>query len=414
MTRLHFLVAFSLGAVLLAGEASAAPKPNAKLLTAIEACKPDAKALLEQVVAIDSGTGDAEGLARVGALYEGKLKALGASVRHSAPTPPSVGDNIVATLTGTGKGRILLIAHMDTVFSRGDVAARKPHWEGEHYIGPGAGDDKAGGVTAICVLGALRRIGYRDFARVDLLLNAGEETGSVGSRELIQALAKESDVAINLERGVPTDRTVFSRKGSATLTLEMTGRAAHSGLEPEKGRNAALEAAHAALELGRLADPAKETTVTVTILSGGEKINVVPAQAVVKADVRAFTAAEFDRVEKGAAALAAKPSIDGVTIKSRLDRTFPPWPHVASTDALIARANGLYAELGRQLTPQAVGSSADVAFAALTGTPSMDSMGLEGGGAHGVDDYADFASLTPRAYLLARMVMDVGHAPPAR
>jgi glutamate carboxypeptidase len=393
---------------------AATPERDAKLYDAVEACVPDARKLLEQLVSIDSGTGDADGLGKVGAIYAGQLRTLGATVRMSPPTAPELGDNVVATLTGTGKGRILLIAHMDTVFSRGTVAKQPPRWVGDHLIGPGAGDDKGGGVTAICALRALAARGIRDYARIDLILNASEETGSHGSRDLIQTLARASDVAINLERGVPADKVIVARKGSAVLTFDFTGRAAHSGLEPQNGRNAALEAARVAQLLGALADPARETTVTVTILNGGDKINVVPDRATIKADVRAYSKAEFDRVEQGAAAIAAKPAIDGVTIASRLDRNFPAWPRAASTDALLDRANRLYGELGRTLTAVAVGSSADVALAAETGTPSIDGFGMEGGGAHGPDDYADIATLPQRTYLLARMLTDLGRNPPAK
>jgi len=388
-----------------------AAKVNVPLETAVRACDKDSRALLERVVAIDSGTGDTEGLNAVGSLYAAELSALGAVTNAVAPAPPATGNNVVATVTGKGKGRILLIAHMDTVFGKGETAKRVPHWEGDHYVGPGAGDDKSGGVTAICALKALRAIGFKDFARVDVLLNASEETGSLGSRDLIRQMAAASDLAINLERGVPSDKALVARKGSAVLTMEFQGRAAHSGLEPEKGRNAALEAARVALAVDKLGDPDKKTTVEVDILAGGDKTNVIPDHAVIKADVRALDAAEFDRVERAAAALAAAPGIDGVTIKSTLKRNFPPWPHAQSTDALIARANRLYAELGRSLTSIEVGSSADVAFAAETGTPAVDGFGMEGGGAHGPDDYVDVGTLVPRAYLLARMIMDVGHDP---
>ena len=392
--------------------ATAAPaSPNAALLAAIRACNQPSRQLLERVVAIDSGTGDADGLIAVGVIYASELKGLGAHVRTVAPIAPAVGDNVVASLTGKGKGHILLIAHIDSVFSRGDVAKRPPHWEGDHYVGPGAGDDKSGGVTAICALGALNAIGYTDYARIDLLLNASEETGSVGSRDLIRTMARASDLVINLERGVATDKVLVGRKGAATLIFEVTGRAAHSGLEPEKGRNAALEAARLALALGSVADPAKQTTVVVDILSSGDKINVVPVHGTLKADVRAFTAAELDRVEAAGADLAAHPSTDGITITSGLQRNFPAWPHTASADILVARANRLYAELGRSLTPIEVGSSADANYAAETGTPTIDGFGMEGGGAHSTLDYVDFATLTPRAYLLARMLMDVGHDP---
>jgi glutamate carboxypeptidase len=386
------IAAVSTALITLAGPAVAASKPDARVLAAVEACGKDARALEEKVVAIDSGSADRDGVNAVGAVFTGELKALGATVKAVPSAPGGTwGDNVVATLTGTGKGRILLIAHT--------------------YIGPGAGDDKSGGVTAICALKALTATGYKDYARIDVLLNATEEIASPGSKALIADMAKEADLAINLERGVPSDKMVIARKGNATLTFEFAGRAAHSGLEPEKGRNAALEAARVALLLGALADPAKQTTVTVDILQGGDKTNVVPDHAVLKADVRAFSAAEFDRVEAAAAAIAAKPAIDGVTIKSDLARGFPPWPRLPAADAMLARANRLYAELGRKLEPTFVGSSADSSLAAATGTPTLDGFGMEGEGAHSVDDQVHFETLTPRAYLLARMLMDVGHDP---
>ena len=400
-------------AVLAAGTGRAeAAAAQPKLLAAVKACDKDGRVLLERLVAIDSGTGDAEGLAAVGVIDAAELKALGASVK-TVPPPPgaSPGDNVVATLTGSGKGRILMISHMDTVFGRGDAARIKPHWERDTYFGPGAGDDKSGAVTVICALTGLKSIGFRDFARIDILLNASEEIGSPGSRDLIRAMARDSDLVINLERGVPTDKVLVARKGAATLTMDFTGRAAHSGLEPENGRNAALEAARVALALGGLAEPAKQTTVTVDIISGGDRINVVPQHAVVKADVRAFTPGEFARVDAAAAEIAAHPGIDGVTIRSDLKQLFPPWPRSRAADAMVARAQRLYAELGRTLITTEVGSSADINYAAETGTPGLDGFGIEGGGAHTDQDHADLASLTPRAYLLARLLMDVGHNP---
>lgn len=400
---------------LCAAAVAASPaQPDQKLLAAIRECDAPARSLLEQVVNIDSGTGDAEGLAAVGQLYAHGLEAVGAEVRRSAPTPPAVGDNLLATLTGRGTGRILLIAHMDTVFQRGDVAKVRPRWEGERYIGPGAGDDKSGGVLAICALSALKATGFRDFARVEVLLNASEETGSPGARELIRERAREADLVINLERGVPKDTVLAARKGSARLTLDFEGRAAHSGLAPQDGRNAALEAARVALALGSLSDAAKQTTVTVVQLHSGEKTNIVPDRAQLKADVRAFTAEEFDRVEREAAALAAKPGIDGVRIDSSLERSLPPWPRSATTEALLVRATRIYAELGRTLRAVEVGGSADVSLAAEVGTPALDGFGLEADNLHTPEDAVDFATLTPRAYLLARMLMEAGRHPPAR
>jgi glutamate carboxypeptidase len=385
--------------------------PNAKVLAAAKTCEPKARTLLQQLVQIESGTGDAVGLAAMGSILRIELENLGAKVQSVPATAPAVGDNLVAALTGTGKGRILLIAHMDTVFPHGTVAQRPYKVVGDHGIGPGAGDDKAGIVSAVCALSVLHELNIRDYARITLILNSNEETGSVGTRDLIRAKAKENDVVINLERGVPPDGLEVTRKGSAVITVEIAGRASHAGLEPEKGRNAIVEASHLALQLSSLADAAKETTVNVTMIQGGNAINVIPDHALIKADVRAFTPQEFDRVETGLLKLAGETIVPEVLVKASLTRLFPPWPRSASTEALLTRAQKLYAEIDLKLTGVAVGSSADVAFAAETGTPSIDGVAIRGGGAHGVDDYADLSSIVPRVYLLSRMLMDLGHNP---
>lgn len=386
-------------------------KPDPKVLAAVNSCEPKARDLLQQLVQIDSGTGDVAGVAAVGAILKVELENLGAKVESAPATVPGVADNLVATLTGTGEGRILLIAHMDTVFPKGTVAQRPYKVVGDHGIGPGADDDKAGIVSAVCALRVLHQLKFRDYAGITLLLNSNEETGSVGTRDLIRAKAKESDAVINLERGVPPDGLEVARKGSAVITVEIIGRAAHAGLEPEKGRNAILEASHQALQMGSLADSAKQTSVNVTMIQGGNATNVIPDHALIKADVRAFTPEEFDRVEKGLSKLASETIVPEIQVKASMSRLFPPWPPSASTEALLTRARKLYAEMGLKLAEVPVGSSADVAFAAETGTPSIDGVAIMGGGAHGVDDHADLSSIVPRVYLLSRMLMDLGSKP---
>jgi len=418
LTRLTLTQAvFSSAALAILAVSSVSPSyagPDARVLAAAKTCEPKARALLQQLVQIDSGTGDVTGLAAMGAILKTELEHLGANVESVPAVAPAVGDNIVATLTGAGKGHILLIAHMDTVFPHGTVAQRPYTVVGNRGIGPGAGDDKAGIVSAVCALRVLRDVNYHDYAQITLILNSNEETGSVGTRDLIRAKAKESEAAINLERGVPPDSLEVTRKGSAVITVEIMGRAAHAGLEPEKGRNAIVEASHQAQQLGSLANPPMETTVNVTMIQGGNAINVIPDHALIKADVRAFTPEEFDRVEADLQKLAGDTTIPDVQVKASMVRNFPPWPRAASTEALLARAQKLYAEVGGKLAGVPVGSSADVAFAAETGTPSIDGIAILGGGAHGVEDYADLSSIVPRVYLLTRMLMDLGHNPPVK
>jgi glutamate carboxypeptidase len=391
---------------------AAQAQPHAEALAAVQACEPDARAWLQRLVSIDSGSANVAGLDAMSATLAPELERLGARVERVPSTDPRYAASLLATWTGNGRGRVLMIAHMDTVFLLGVAAERPYRVESGRGIGPGAGDDKQGIVAALCALRVLNEIEFRDYARIALILNSNEETGSTGSSELIAREAAASDAVLNLERGVPPDGVVVARKGSAKVTIEITGRAAHSGLEPEKGRNAVVEAAHQVLRVASLADAAKETSVNVTLIDGGTVSNVIPERATVTVDVRAFTAQEFDRVEAGMRRLAADATVLDVKVEAVLDRGFPPWARNAGTDELLRRANEVYSELGRSLEPIVVGSSSDVAVAALTGTPSIDGLGWLGGDAHGVDDHADLTSIVPRTYLLARMLMELGRDPP--
>jgi glutamate carboxypeptidase len=228
-------------AVLLLGAASIAPaaEANKPLLDSAERQQPGAIKLWERLVNIDSGTGDMEGVNAVGAVAVEELKKLGAAI-EMVPALPAFGDNIVASLSGSGKGKILLIAHMDTVFKKGDAAARPCRIEGGRAYGPGVSDDKAGIVVALSVLKILDDLKFKDYARLTLMLNTNEETGSRGSRALIEKLAREHDVTLNLESGRVGDGITIWRKGSGTINVEVEGRASHAGGAPELGRCSSL------------------------------------------------------------------------------------------------------------------------------------------------------------------------------
>ena len=243
--------------------------------------------LLERLVNIDSGTGYAEGSCR-SAPSPSRNCASSAPTIEILPAKPAVGDNIVATFNGTGKGRILLMAHIDTVFAQGTAAKRPFRIDGGRAYGPGVSDDKGGIVTAMAVLKILQDLKFKDYARITLLLNTNEETGSRGSRALIERLAREHDVTLNLESGRAGDGIVIWRKGSARLTIEVKGRAAHAGGSPEQGRNAAMELANQVLQVAKLGNAEKQTTVNVTVLQSGDRSNVIPDLAVAHADVRAL------------------------------------------------------------------------------------------------------------------------------
>lgn len=391
--------------------APAVAAPNQAVLDRANHHQADALKLLERLVNIDSGTGYADGLVQVGAIAVEELRALGADI-EVLPARPAVGDNIVATFDGAGKGRILLMTHTDTVFAPGTAKARPFRIAGERAYGPGVSDDKGGIVTAITVLKMLREVGFKDFARITLLLNTNEETGSRGSRALIEKLAKDHDVTLNLESGRSGDGIVIWRKGSARLTVEVKGRAAHAGGSPEQGRNAAIELANQVLHVARLGNADKQTTVNVTVLQSGDRSNVIPDRATAYADVRALVGEEFDRVEREAQAIAKNGKIVPDTeVTATLVRSFPIMPQNAQTDALAKLAQSIYGEIGRTLKLEGSGGAADSSFAAGVFKPALDGLSIVGGNAHTEREYIELASMPPRFYLLTRMIMELGKGP---
>jgi glutamate carboxypeptidase len=395
------------------GAALAAAPVKQDVLDRATQARPEVVKLLERLVNIDSGTGSAKGLDQVGALVADEAKKLGMGVAFTSAAP-AVGNNLVATLTGTGKAKILLMAHMDTVFADGTAAARPFRIQGDRAYGPGVMDDKGGIVTALFAIRLLQQMQFTDFKQITLLVNTNEETSSKGTVGLIAALAKEHDVVLNMEPGRVADGLVVWRKGTADLLIDVKGKSAHAGVAPEAGRNAAMEAAHQMLQMATLGDAAKKTTVNFTVFQAGDRSNVIPNAATVRGDMRATDAAEFDRVEQGMARMAEKKSIAGTEVTTRLVRGMPPMPATPRTEALAARAQAIYGELGLKLTMEGSGGAADANFASGAGAATLDGFGIVGGGIHTEEEYAELNSIAPRLYLLARMIMEVSATPVLR
>lgn len=385
---------------------NAAAEPNKQVFAAAEQYKAESLKLLEQLVNIDSGTANEAGLNQVGGIVAEQLKALGARV-ETVSAAPAKGNNIIATLTGTGKARILLLAHMDTVFKDGTAAAKPFYIKDGRAYGPGVMDDKGGIVAGIYALKILQQMNFKDYGRITLLLNSNEETGSTGTRPLIEKMAKESDVTLNLEAGRPADGLVVWRKGSGTAVIEVKGKAAHAGVAPETGRNAATELSHQVLQMQKLGDPKTQTTVNFTVLKTGEAKNVIPDAASAYGDVRVAVPEEFDRVEKDMAKISANRLVPDTQVQTSVIRGFPPMPKNEKSDALAEKAQAIYAELGRKLTLEGSGGAADASLSAGVGTPTLDGFGIVGGNIHTPDEYAEVESVVPRFYLLTRMLMEV-------
>lgn len=302
--------------------------------------------------------------------------------------------------------RVLVIGHLDTVWPIGTLA-RLPFRvtpEGRAH-GPGIFDMKAGIAT---VIEALRTIVAQKLPTkrpITLLLTCDEEIGSQTSRSLVEEEAKQAAVALVLEPPVPGGIVKTGRKGIGTFTIRARGRAAHAGLDPSKGVNAIVELAHQTLRLAALNDHAQGISVSVGIINGGTGINVIPAEAEAKVDVRFWTAEDGEKIVNTIRGL--QPVLNEAQLEISGDINRPPMPRSEANIALYEHARELAAELGFQLDDAMVGGGSDGNFTAALGVPTLDGLGVDGAGAHAEHEHIIISDLPRRAALLTRLLQTV-------
>ncbi len=413
IAHMKTLLAASLS-LLIALPAWAASR-NDRLYAAVEASRAGFLDLLGQIVNIDSGTGDAPGGDKVLALLTPRLTALGAEVRREPAEAPGLPDNLVASFHGNGKGRILVIAHIDTVFGPGTVAQRPFRMDTARAYGPGVGDEKAGVVSAITALKLLHDMGFSKFATITLLLETSEERGSIGTTRLIRSLAASHDVELNMEPGDPPDAITVWRKGSQVIHIKVKGRAAHAGMAPQDGRNAATELIHQLDSIqGAVPLSGDGPTLNLTVLKAGERTNIIPDEAEAMLSLRVRSLDQRDAALARLRAAARMTAVPDTSVTVTADPGYPPLIEKPAVDALAARAQSIYAELGKSLGKSGNGGASESAVAQSVGTPALDGLGLVGGDFHTDHEWIDLTSLTPRLYLFTRLLMDLGANPPKR
>jgi glutamate carboxypeptidase len=396
----------------LLSRADAASPRNEKVYQAAQANRAGALELLKEIVNIDSGTGDVEGGAKVEAVLRARLTQLGAELRTEPAEAPGLPDNLVAVFHGTGKGRILIVAHIDTVFGPGTAAARPFSMDQERAYGPGVGDEKAGVVNAFTALKILHDMGFKNFATITFLLDDSEERGSPGSTKLIKRLAQDHDVEFNMEPGDPPDALTVWRKGSASIHIQVKGRAAHAGMAPQDGRNAAVELMHQLSALqGVFPTAGSGITVNLTVLRAGERANIIPDQAEATLNVRYRKPEEFDAILARVEAGSHSTQVPDTTVTLAHDPAFPPLTENAQIDALAARARAVYAEIGKTVELSGNGGASESALAMSVGTPALDGLGYVGGDFHTDHEWIDLNSVVPRLYLFTRLLMESGAKP---
>jgi glutamate carboxypeptidase len=343
----------------------------------------------------DAPSGDPTASAEARDWLARRLNELGAEVvRHEISTGVVLDGRI-----GPGaRAPVLILCHYDTVWPAGTAADRPAREEGGFAHGPGVFDMRGGIVAA---LAAVERAAPRE-RPVRILLTPDEETGSAGSSELIARVAQDAAVVLVPEPPLPGGALKTSRKGWASYTLRVAGRAAHAGLEPEAGASAVDELIDRLLDVRELARPDLGTTVNVGVIGGGSAANVVADAAWADIDVRATTVAEQEQVHAALAGLTPARAHTSVSLKTRVMR--PPMERTPAIAAAFDRAREIAAGLGLDLAEAAAGGASDGNLVAPLGVAVLDGLGPEGAGAHALDECVRIDSLVERTALIAGLI----------
>jgi glutamate carboxypeptidase len=365
---------------------------------------------LRTMVNIDCGTYVPAGVNQIADIMQAKFGERGWKVERTPHAPadgtPRLGDVLVATLPGgTPDGRrVLLVGHMDTVFPEGTAAERPFRTEGSTAFGPGVSDMKGGLLAGYYAVTCLQDAGFDDFASFTYVCNPDEEIGSPFSGPFILERAQDSDVCFVLEGARENGDIVSSRKGVRDTRIVVHGRAAHAGVEPERGRSATLQAAHTTIALHELNGRWPGVTVNVGVIQGGTRPNVVAERCELQVDLRAVTAKDFAEALGELERRAGHTVVPDVQVEVNVQSGFPPMEKTEATGRLVDRAKALAAELGFEVRDAATGGASDANPVAGLGVPTLDGLGPIGGADHAPGEWLDVDSVVPRMAMLAGLI----------
>jgi len=359
---------------------------------------------MRALVETESPSGDAAGSAAVVSLLADAAGQIGCVNSIERISVANFGEHlrVRAFAQHDPAAPIVLLGHTDTVHPRGSIERRPWREEGKRIFGPGIFDMKSGCALALELLRALQTLDTGLRRPVSVMLMCDEESGSSHGRALVEEEARNAHAVLVMEPSANGGRAKTSRKGTGMFTIEVEGRAAHAGLDPEKGVNAVLELARQTVRLSELNDPANGTNVTVTIVSGGTASNVVPARATAEVDMR-FTSLDLGvAVESDVQGLKPFDSRAQLHVIGGINR--PPLQRTQKVAALYERAREIASLLDFDLGEASVGGGSDGNFAAALGTPVLDGLGIEGDGAHADHEHIIVDNIATRGAMLAGLI----------
>ena len=358
--------------------------------------------LIEQLVNIDSGSYMKEGVDLVGSILTKKYQELGFVVE--VREEKEYGNHLVIRHKNANDPKIILLAHMDTVFPEGTVAERPFTIKGNRAYGPGVVDMKSSLVELLYAIQALVHAGSKSVENVEIILNSDEEIGSPSSRSLIEERSIGKEYALVMEPARKDGSLVMARRGGGRYTIMVEGKAAHSGIEPEKGRSAIEELAYKIIQLHDLTDHEKGMSVNVGIIEGGSAVNTVSDSAIAHVDVRISELEQGEYLEERFKEICATSEVQGTNVVLEGEIGRPPMEHNDQTKSLLDIIKDVGEEIGVEISATATGGGGDASFTSATGVATVDGLGPVGGNAHSDKEYMEIDTLPERTLLLAMTI----------
>ncbi|HEV2837160.1 MAG TPA: M20 family metallopeptidase [Pyrinomonadaceae bacterium] len=380
-----------------------------QILERLQTRQGEIESLIRALVEIESPSGDENGSRAVVDRLANAARSLDCVYDVERVDVHNFGQHLVirAFKHASSAGQILVVGHTDTVHSRGSLAERPWRRDSARAYGPGVFDMKANCALAIEVLRTLSELNAPPRFGVTVALTCDEEVGSASGWPLLERVAKEQTThyAFVMEPPAPGGRVKTGRKGTGIYAIKVEGKAAHAGLEPEKGASAILELARQTERLHALNLSRTGITLNVGVIHGGTRSNVVAAHAEGEIDVRFSTEAESQEIDRILSTLEPVDERTKVFVSGGINR--PPLERTPAVIELFETARGVAAHLGFELGEAQVGGASDGNFLAAMGIPVLDGLGISGDGAHAVHEHIEVDDIPRRGALIAGLLLSV-------
>lgn len=382
------------------------PEPILRLHDYFNDRQPEIESFIRELVSIESPSGDVDGSRAVVDLLANAAKKLRCVGEVEKIDVNDFGQHLVvrAFQNRQDGGRIMIVGHTDTVHARGSLAQRPLRVEHNRLYGPGTFDMKANCALAIEVMRAFDELGVNPNCSVTLVLTCDEEVGSFSGWPLMEGIAQTDrpDAVLVMEPPASGGRVKTGRKGTGIFAIKVAGKAAHAGLEPEKGASAILELARQIERLHALNQSGSGITLNVGVVRGGTRSNVVAAEAEGEIDVRFSTEAESQELTRILTNLKPIDERTKVFVSGGINR--PPLERTPAVVALFERARSIAGTMDFALGETQVGGASDGNFLAAMGIPVLDGLGISGDGAHAVHEHIELDDIARRGTLIAGLI----------